>query len=93
MLTPQQRVGTTKLKTLIPGCQLIKNLDRNQLAILQQANSLQNTPTNKLHVSVVWKDTKRLGISFAKNARDYFVVANYEPAGNIVSRVAQNVQL
>jgi hypothetical protein len=43
---------------------------------------------------VVWKDTKKVGISYAKSDKGaYFVVANYFPAGNIINKVSQNIQV
>jgi len=42
---------------------------------------------------VVWKSTKRLGIAYAysQHKRAYYVVANYDPAGNFNNRFTENV--
>ncbi|XP_018569850.1 uncharacterized protein LOC108909884 isoform X3 [Anoplophora glabripennis] len=40
---------------------------------------------------VVWKDSKELGVAFAKTGGKIVVVANYSPAGNIIGHFADNV--
>lgn len=40
---------------------------------------------------VVWKDSKELGVAFAKSGGKIIVVANYYPAGNIIGHFAENV--
>ncbi|XP_056637489.1 uncharacterized protein LOC130445698 isoform X1 [Diorhabda sublineata] len=40
---------------------------------------------------VVWKDSKELGVAFAKSGGKIVVVANYFPAGNIIGHFAENV--
>lgn len=40
---------------------------------------------------VVWKDTKELGVAFAKYGGKIVVVANYKPAGNIIGQFSENV--
>lgn len=40
---------------------------------------------------VVWKDSRELGVAFAKSSGRIIVVANYFPSGNIVKHFARNV--
>lgn len=40
---------------------------------------------------VVWKDSRELGVAFAKSSGRIVVVANYFPSGNIVGHFARNV--
>ncbi|CAH1180815.1 unnamed protein product [Phyllotreta striolata] len=40
---------------------------------------------------VVWKDSKELGVAFAKSGGKIIVVANYYPPGNIIGQFAENV--
>lgn len=40
---------------------------------------------------VVWKETKELGIAFAKKGGKIVVVANYSPSGNILGQFSENV--
>ncbi|CAG9768166.1 unnamed protein product [Ceutorhynchus assimilis] len=40
---------------------------------------------------VVWKDSKQLGVAFAKIGGKVVVVANYYPAGNMIGSFAENV--
>ena len=40
---------------------------------------------------VIWKESRELGIAYAKNGDVYFAVANYYPAGNEEGRYNENV--
>lgn len=40
---------------------------------------------------VVWKESKELGVAFAKNGGKVIVVANYSPPGNFIGHFAENV--
>ncbi|KAK0411550.1 hypothetical protein QR680_005708 [Steinernema hermaphroditum] len=41
---------------------------------------------------LVWKDSKRVGVGIAKASSGmYFIVANYDPAGNVMGHFAANV--
>jgi hypothetical protein len=41
---------------------------------------------------VVWRDSKELGVAFAKSRNGtIYVVANYSPPGNVTGRYAENV--
>lgn len=40
---------------------------------------------------VVWKESKELGVAFAKNGGKVIVVANYSPPGNYIGHFAENV--
>lgn len=40
---------------------------------------------------VVWKDTKELGVAFAKNGGRIIIVANYSPPGNYIGQYAKCV--
>lgn len=40
---------------------------------------------------VVWKESKQLGVAFAKSGGKVVVVANYFPAGNMIGSFAENV--
>lgn len=40
---------------------------------------------------VIWRDSRELGVAFAKLNNRVVVVANYYPAGNIIGRFVQNV--
>ncbi|XP_066258178.1 uncharacterized protein [Euwallacea similis] len=40
---------------------------------------------------VIWKESKELGVAFAKNGGKVIVVANYYPPGNYVGNFAKNV--
>lgn len=40
---------------------------------------------------VIWKESKELGVAFAKSSGRIIVVANYYPAGNIVGHFSDNV--
>ncbi|XP_050517539.1 uncharacterized protein LOC126892114 isoform X2 [Diabrotica virgifera virgifera] len=40
---------------------------------------------------VVWKESRELGVAFAKSGGKIVVVANYAPAGNVIGHFAENV--
>ncbi|XP_072399922.1 uncharacterized protein [Diabrotica undecimpunctata] len=40
---------------------------------------------------VVWKESRELGVAFAKSGGKIIVVANYAPAGNVIGHFAENV--
>lgn len=40
---------------------------------------------------MVWRDSKELGVAFAKTGGKIVVVANYSPSGNIIGHFAENV--
>lgn len=40
---------------------------------------------------VVWKESKELGVAFAKIGGKVIVVANYSPPGNYIGHFAENV--
>ncbi|KAJ8948337.1 hypothetical protein NQ318_019322 [Aromia moschata] len=40
---------------------------------------------------VVWKDSRELGVAYAKTGGKVVVVANYSPSGNIIGHFAENV--
>lgn len=40
---------------------------------------------------MIWKESKELGVAFAKSGGKIVVVANYYPPGNIIGQFAQNV--
>lgn len=48
---------------------------------------------NSLHFTqIIWKDSKELGIAYVKNSMGQtFVVANYNPKGNILGQFQENV--
>ena len=40
---------------------------------------------------LIWKNTEEVGFGIATNGSQYFVVANYYPAGNVLGEFANNV--
>lgn len=41
--------------------------------------------------NLVWKETKRMGIGYAKGTNTVYVVCNYDPAGNLFTAFKDNV--
>ncbi|OTF74436.1 hypothetical protein BLA29_003488 [Euroglyphus maynei] len=41
--------------------------------------------------NLVWKQTKRMGVGYAKSANTVYVVCNYDPPGNIFNQFKDNV--
>nr|XP_023020881.1 uncharacterized protein LOC111509384 isoform X2 [Leptinotarsa decemlineata]XP_023020882.1 uncharacterized protein LOC111509384 isoform X2 [Leptinotarsa decemlineata]XP_023020883.1 uncharacterized protein LOC111509384 isoform X2 [Leptinotarsa decemlineata]XP_023020884.1 uncharacterized protein LOC111509384 isoform X2 [Leptinotarsa decemlineata]XP_023020885.1 uncharacterized protein LOC111509384 isoform X2 [Leptinotarsa decemlineata]XP_023020886.1 uncharacterized protein LOC111509384 isoform len=61
--------------------------------VKQHVFGIEKVNQQSLHFSqVIWKNTKELGIGFAKNKRGQtYVVANYEPRGNFIGQFVENV--
>lgn len=43
------------------------------------------------YTQLIWRATKRLGVGLALNGATFYVVANYDPHGNIITRYKDNV--
>ncbi|CAG0881495.1 unnamed protein product [Darwinula stevensoni] len=96
---PREKLGVNlfKLKSSAPGCPIIPkdivDFWYNRISSFNFQNPERNPLSTRSATQVIWKESELLGVGSAltKDGKSCYVVALYDPPGNITGRFSPNV--